>query len=140
MALKKPAPLPGSIIELETDPALQTQYHVAARSLWLDTSQAPAVLRERNAANTAWIAITSTPFYGMQTDEFTATQDQTSFTLTHTVLGGITSITTFFSAAANPSYVLQEQGVCTQLAGKALTTISGLTAGDKVIFVYPRAD
>lgn len=50
-------PLPpehGSVVELATDPGLDAQYRVGPKSLWLDTGVSPAVLRQRNAGNTAW--------------------------------------------------------------------------------------
>lgn len=59
--LHRPTPLPGTIIESSTDPVLDEDASVNARSLWLDVSQSPSVLYERNATNTGW-----NPIVGVQ--------------------------------------------------------------------------
>ena len=138
MTLKHPNSA-GSIIELATDPALSGSYIINPRSLWLDTSVTPAKLYERNGNNTAWNLL-STAFYGMQADTFTATSNQISFNLSHTVLGGVSSVVTFYNEGGNTGYVLQDSDICTALSGQALTVVGGLAAGDKVMFIYPRSN
>ena len=55
MSLKKPKPERGGIIELATDPAAENSgYEVNSGTLWLNTGVNPAVLNERNNANTGW--------------------------------------------------------------------------------------
>ena len=54
MTLKSFVPRYGGIIELGADPASDSNYTITAKSMWLDTSVSPAVLRERSSDNTTW--------------------------------------------------------------------------------------
>lgn len=62
MTFKRPRPVKGQIIELETDPAAENSgYDVTSGTLWLNVSVSPAVLNERNSTNTGWNPITVDP-------------------------------------------------------------------------------
>lgn len=77
---------------------------------------------------------------GLAVKPFTATLNQTAFTLDHPVVAdNATSIIVFYDQLADNSWVLQEPGICSSVSGTSLTVISGLAAGSKILLIYPRA-
>lgn len=132
MPLRKQPPAPGTVIELATDPAADPDYRVNARSLWLDTSQTPAVLRERNAANTAWLV---TRALGRFTDEFTVTTGQTTATLTYTPASQA-------DITAHLGIVKQDPANITGLSGKVVTfgAMPASANGRSLYLEYTRID
>jgi hypothetical protein len=72
---------------------------------------------------------------GRHTDVFTATLDQTSFVLTYTPASqaDIESELTRIPGRQDPANI-------TGLAGKTVTVITGLLAGESIAFTYTRLD
>lgn len=125
-------PLPGTVITSSTDPALDANDRVQAYTVWQDTSVSPSVLRSRNAANTGWVILTA-GMLGRFTDTFTATLNQTSFTLTHTPVG-------LSDFGFNLNSIPQDPANALSLSGKVLTVSTGLNAGDTLAINYVRLD
>jgi hypothetical protein len=120
----------GDIIESEADPASDSTYVVSADTKWLDISQSPAVLYQRNASNTAWLRTDGS--LGRYTESFTASAGQTTYTTLYTPAG----ISDFL---INIDGWLQPIDNITNLSGKTLT-FTALTAGMVVTFTYTRLD
>lgn len=119
----------GDIIESATDPAADASYVVTSETKWLDTSYTPARMKERNAANTAWLFVAP---LGRHTETFTATGGQTTYTLAYTP-AGVADIDINIDGWPQPNSNI------TNLTDKTLT-FTALDASMVVTFTYTRLD